>query len=432
MFHKRTLSVLIGCALAAHAEAAIQKSPENSIMPSGTSVSRLEAEVVLPGTTCSGSGGTGCPSEIADNGSGSSSMDIGGCGAVSDVNVGLDVTHSWVGDLAFTLTSPEGTSVTILDRPGVPATTFGCSGDDIAAVFDDDASVTAEDMCNNLPAISGDVIPNNPLSAFDSQIADGEWTLGFEDLAGGDSGTLNDWSLDIGCVPTDRAAFKVSKEFTDGNPAEVEVTLICNSGSPLEQHFTIAGGGPGVTFVVTDIPESGAVCEVTESGGPAGYTAELSGTGGDGCSWGDVTTGLYTCDITNTPAPVDVEITKEWVFENGSGGDIDTRFSLSLECDAPILGDSEFYGDGDEVFTTQVVPSYLGNTCSVEETLFDESIVVTDNGCSEFQISPDSGNSCTITNTVFYEGIPTLSDYGIAILALSMLGLGIIGYRRFI
>jgi hypothetical protein len=33
--------------------------------------------------------------------------------------------------------------------------------------------------------------------------------------------------------------------------------------------------------------------------------------------------------------------------------------------------------------------------------------------------------------TAFYEGIPTLSQYGMAILALLMLGIGMVGFRRY-
>ena len=39
---------------------------------------------------------------------------------------------------------------------------------------------------------------------------------------------------------------------------------------------------------------------------------------------------------------------------------------------------------------------------------------------------------CTITNTESFEGIPTLSQYGMAIMALLMLGVGFIGMRRFV
>jgi hypothetical protein len=37
-----------------------------------------------------------------------------------------------------------------------------------------------------------------------------------------------------------------------------------------------------------------------------------------------------------------------------------------------------------------------------------------------------------MTNTVFYEGIPTLNQYGMAIMALLMLGMGFVGFRRFV
>ena len=53
-------------------------------------------------------------------------------------------------------------------------------------------------------------------------------------------------------------------------------------------------------------------------------------------------------------------------------------------------------------------------------------------GCDEsYPIAPgDADLGCTLTNTVFYEGIPALNDLGLAIMALLMLGVGLIGYRR--
>jgi hypothetical protein len=39
--------------------------------------------------------------------------------------------------------------------------------------------------------------------------------------------------------------------------------------------------------------------------------------------------------------------------------------------------------------------------------------------------------SCTIYNTVFFEGIPTLNQYGLILLALLMLGAGAVGFRRY-
>ena len=106
------------------------------------------------------------------------------------------------------------------------------------------------------------------------------------------------------------ARFKVTKVFSDGSTDEVDVMLTCNTGLPLQQDFTIAGGDPdGVTFVVTDIPDGGADCEVTESGTPAGYTTVLNG--GAGCEWEDVTGGLRVCAITNEANPATYTVYKD-------------------------------------------------------------------------------------------------------------------------
>jgi hypothetical protein len=49
-------------------------------------------------------------------------------------------------------------------------------------------------------------------------------------------------------------------------------------------------------------------------------------------------------------------------------------------------------------------------------------------------IAANSGDeiACEIVNTVFFEGIPTLNRFGMAILALLMLGVGLIGFRRLV
>ena len=46
-------------------------------------------------------------------------------------------------------------------------------------------------------------------------------------------------------------------------------------------------------------------------------------------------------------------------------------------------------------------------------------------------VSAGNPDSCRIINTVFFEGIPTLSQWGMALLALLMLGVGMVGFRRF-
>jgi subtilisin-like proprotein convertase family protein len=126
------------------------------------------------------------------------SMTVSTTGVLTDLNVSLDVTHTFVGDLAFTLTHVDtGTSVVFVDRPGVPALgTFGCGGDDIDATLDDEASSPVEDECApSVPTIDGTFIPNALLAAFDGEDLSGTWRLNASDNAGQDVGTLNQWCL---------------------------------------------------------------------------------------------------------------------------------------------------------------------------------------------------------------------------------------------
>ena len=244
------------------------------------------------------------------------------------------------------------------------------------------------------------------------------------------------------------ARFNVTKTFTDGSTDSVDVTLTCNGGLPLVQDFTIAGGDPaGVTFVVTDLPDAGATCTVTESGGPDGYTPVLNG--GAGCSWDGVTSGLRTCVIANEADPATFTVNKVWEVNVESGEEVLRVADITITCDAEIEGgyqdlqmptlvppgyddwmlDGTIIGDGSVEATvdTSMGPA----TCSAEETSEQSGVEVTDD-CGERQIAAGATSECTITNTVFFEGIPTLNQYGLAIMALLMLGMGMVGFRRFV
>ena len=123
---------------------------------------------------------------------------------IDDLNVTLNITHTWVGDLQATLTSPSGTVVQLFNRPGTPPGAVGCAGDDLAVTFDDAAANTAADFegtCNNLPAISGSFQAIVPLAMFNNENPNGAWTLNITDGALGDTGTLDDWTLDF-CLKT--------------------------------------------------------------------------------------------------------------------------------------------------------------------------------------------------------------------------------------
>jgi subtilisin-like proprotein convertase family protein len=108
---------------------------------------------------------------------------------IADVNINLNITHSYLEDLVISLISPAGTKVVL--------TSSSCGSlRNINTTFDDDGSPF---VCANNPAISGVVRPLGLLSSFNGESLFGEWTLEIKDNAPSDGGSLNSFSLDI-CV----------------------------------------------------------------------------------------------------------------------------------------------------------------------------------------------------------------------------------------
>jgi subtilisin-like proprotein convertase family protein len=124
-------------------------------------------------------------------------IDVPDRGTIADVDVRLEVTHTWVGDLIVDLEHESlGRSVRLLDRPG--GDPLGCPRDDIAATFDDAASRLGNDECAAPGiAIEGRVRPIDPLDVFAGDNGGGRWTLTVTDPQTGDFGTLQRWCVEI-------------------------------------------------------------------------------------------------------------------------------------------------------------------------------------------------------------------------------------------
>ncbi len=121
------------------------------------------------------------PQSITSNNSFTSSVFVPDDFCVADVDVSLDITHTFIGDLRVVLTNPVGVSVTLHDRTGG-------SSDDIVVTYDSSAQ---------------DADGPGSLDDFAGASSAGEWTLTVSDLAGGDEGTLNGWELAIASASGD-------------------------------------------------------------------------------------------------------------------------------------------------------------------------------------------------------------------------------------
>lgn len=93
---------------------------------------------------------------------------------ISGLQLYLDITHTYRGDLNITLTSPGGVSVLVL-----------------ASTFDGTADY--------LGVVPVDITPSNSLDPFIGEVLAGTWTMELEDTFFGDTGTLNSWALLPSC-----------------------------------------------------------------------------------------------------------------------------------------------------------------------------------------------------------------------------------------
>jgi len=109
---------------------------------------------------------------ISDNAQISSSITLNASNfAIDHVLVDVNIDHSFIGDLIVTLTSPDGTVSTLVNRPGR---------------VNDGSGTDQNDIRFELTSVQ-----------YWGEAGDGEWTLQISDNADGDVGTLENWTLTL-------------------------------------------------------------------------------------------------------------------------------------------------------------------------------------------------------------------------------------------
>lgn len=129
------------------------------------------------------------PKNLPDYQTTTSNLVVTGLGkAIEDVNVKLNISHTWNDDLDVFLASPSGTEVELF-------TDVGSSGDNFTNTILDDEAATS--ITAGFAPFTGTFRPEGLLSAFDGEDPNGTWKLKVYDDLGGFVGTLNNWSLEI-------------------------------------------------------------------------------------------------------------------------------------------------------------------------------------------------------------------------------------------
>lgn len=123
---------------------------------------------------------------------------------ISDLDIGITITHTKVFDLQIFLKSPSGTRVLL--NMYDPFTEYFEGQNYEQTIFDDEASVPIEE---GRPPFTGRFRPRQPssLSAFDGQDAYGFWRLQIYDAYYADAGWLKNCELFITVPEPASAAF---------------------------------------------------------------------------------------------------------------------------------------------------------------------------------------------------------------------------------
>ena len=141
---------------------------------------------------------TGSPVSIPDNNptGATSTISVADSSLVQDVNVTVNITHTFDGDLTLSLITPQNTSITLSTRRGG-------SGDNYQnTVFDDEATTP---IGSGAAPFTGSFKPDSFLSAADGVSGAGSWKLKAIDQAAQDVGTIDNWTLSI-AVPAQTCA----------------------------------------------------------------------------------------------------------------------------------------------------------------------------------------------------------------------------------
>ncbi len=106
-------------------------------------------------------------------------IQVSGCSEVVEIDMDIDITHTFRGDLRIELTNPAGETIILKNR-------FGFSADDIIGNFNETLGANGTSA--------------EPIDTFVGSVGNGTWTLNVSDNASFDTGTLNSWTLNLFCA----------------------------------------------------------------------------------------------------------------------------------------------------------------------------------------------------------------------------------------
>jgi subtilisin-like proprotein convertase family protein len=237
-------------------------------------------------SSCGQTEATDVPKDIEDHAVAESLLDHPNAISISEVNVFVDISHTYIGDLVVTLVSPGGTECVLHDRAGG-------SDNDLVTWYDKETE------------------PAEPLTVFDGENSHGTWTLRVEDEAGSDTGALEAWTLEI-CgdgIPPDPTVSVAGHEVVDTDACDPDG--IADAGETVLYDVTLENTGWGDATGLSARLSSAAEVAVLNNPVPLPDLAP----GETALASFEVLVGAVGCE---QPAHFDVEVTgNEGVWTDG-------------------------------------------------------------------------------------------------------------------
>ncbi|AWH84636.1 propanediol utilization protein [Flavobacterium album] len=154
-----------------------------------------------------------------------STINVPASATISNVKIGVNITHPYVSDLGIIVARPDNTQATLWE---------GQCGDsnNINVTFSDTGSAVS---CGS--PTTGTILPVSTLSVFNGTQAQGNWILAFADFGASDAGTLNSWSVEV-CSQTITATSAFGLQdfslYPNPNNGSFTVSFISDTGNAIK------------------------------------------------------------------------------------------------------------------------------------------------------------------------------------------------------
>ena len=156
----------------------------------------------------------------------SNTINVPATGNISQVRIGLNVSHTYPQDLQIAINHPDATQVFAWNR--------ACAGNDNFNVTLEDGAPAFTCVAN----MTGTFSPSAPLAAFNGKPSNGTWTLLARDGYNDDTGQINSWFVEVCREVATLSANSISLDnfvlYPNPNNGNFNIQFNSNSGSGIK------------------------------------------------------------------------------------------------------------------------------------------------------------------------------------------------------